>query len=91
MRAGLLGAAAVRLAVPPQWHFAAVVPLTALPVLLRLGRFDDAPQRSGGSEAAAHRFARPTMAVMGLVLLSAALVSTPQTASSDGTPSTSSQ
>jgi len=68
--AGLLGAAAARLAVPPQWHLAAVVPLTALLVLLLLGRFDGAPQRSGGNEEAAHRFARPTAAIMGLVLFS---------------------
>lgn len=54
----------------PQWHLAAVVPVTALLVLLLLGRFDDAPQRSGGSEEAAHRFARPTSAIMGPVLFS---------------------
>jgi len=68
--AGLLGALAARLAIPPQWHLAAVVPLTALLVLLLLGRFDDAPQRSGGSEESAHHFARPTLAIMGLVLFS---------------------
>ena len=68
--AGLLGALAARLAVPPQWHLAAVVPLTALLAVLLLGRFDDAPQRSGGNEEPAHRFARPTAAIMGLVLFS---------------------
>lgn len=68
--AGLLGAAAAWLAAPPQWHLAAVVPLTALLALLFLGRFEDAPQRSGGSVEAAHRFARPTKAIMGLVLFS---------------------
>lgn len=68
--AGLLGALAARLAIPPHWHLAAVVPLTALLALLLLGRFDDAPQRSGGSTEPAHRFARPTMAIMGLVLFS---------------------
>ncbi len=68
--AGLLGAAAARLALPPAWHLAAVVPLTALLVPLLLGRFDGAPQRRGGSAQAAHRFARPTTAIMGLVLFS---------------------
>jgi hypothetical protein len=68
--AGLLGALAARLAIAPQWHLAAVVPLTASLVLLLLGRFDGAPQRSGGSEEPAHRFARPTLAITGLVLFS---------------------
>jgi MFS family permease len=68
--AGLLGALAARLAIPPHWHLAAVVPLTTLLVLLLLGRFDAAPQRSGSSEERAHHFARPTLAVMGLVLFS---------------------
>jgi MFS family permease len=68
--AGVLGALAARLAVPPQWHLAAVVPLTAVLVPLLLGRFDGAPQRSGGSDDPAHRFARPTVAIMALVLFS---------------------
>lgn len=68
--AGLLGALAARLAIPPQWQLAAVVPLTGLLVLLLLGRFDGAPQRSGSSEEPAHHFARPTLAIMGLVLFS---------------------
>lgn len=68
--AGLVGALAARLAVPPQWHLAAAVPLTALLVVLLLGRFDDAPQRSGASAESAHPFARPTFAIMGLVLFS---------------------
>jgi MFS family permease len=68
--AGLLGALAARLAIAPQWHLAAVAPLTTLLVLLLLGRFDDAPQRGGGSAEPAHPFARPTFAIMGLVLFS---------------------
>jgi MFS family permease len=39
-------------------------------VLLLLGRFEDAPQRSGASEEPAHHFARPSPAIMGLVLFS---------------------
>lgn len=68
--AGLLGALAARWAIPPQWHLAAVVPLTALLVLVLLGRFEDAPRRSGSSEEPAHHLALPTMAIMGLVLFS---------------------
>jgi MFS family permease len=68
--AGLLGALAARLGVSPQWQLAAVVPLTAVLVLLLLGRFEDAPQRSGASEEPAHHFAKPSLAIMGLVLFS---------------------
>jgi len=68
--AGLLGALAARLAIPPAWHLAGVLPLTALLVLLLLGRFEAAPQRSGAHDAPAHHFARPTLAIMGLVLFS---------------------
>lgn len=68
--AGLLGSLAARLAIPPQWHLAAMVPLTALLVLGLLGRFDDAPQRAGTSDEPAHHVARPTLAIMGLVLFS---------------------
>jgi MFS family permease len=68
--AGLVGALAARLGIPPQWHLAAVVPLTAVLVLLLLGRFEDAPQRGGSSEEPAHHFARPTWPIMALVLFS---------------------
>ncbi|MGM9489943.1 MFS transporter [Ideonella sp. YS5] len=68
--AGLLGALAARLGISPQWQLAAVVPLTAVLVPLMLGRFEDAPQRSGGSQEPAHHFARPSLAIMGLVLFS---------------------
>ena len=68
--AGLLGALAARLAIPPQWHLAGVVPLSALLVLLVLGGFEAAPQRSGSMDEPAHHFARPTLAIMALVLFS---------------------
>jgi MFS family permease len=68
--AGLLGALAARAGISPQWQLAGMVPLSALLVLLLLGRFEPAPQRSGGNAEPAHRFARPTWAIMALVLLS---------------------
>lgn len=68
--AGLLGALAARVGIPAWWHLAGVVPLSALLVLLLLGRFEDAPHRSGSSDEATHRFARPTLAIGALVLFS---------------------
>lgn len=68
--AGLVGALAARVGISPQWHLAAIVPLNAVLTLLLLGRFEGAPQRAGSSEEAAHHFARPTAAIMGLVLFS---------------------
>src|SRR6185503_4265090 len=64
--AGLLGALAARLGISPQWHLAGVLPLTALLVLLLLGRFEAAPQRSGSHDDPAHHFARPTLPIMAL-------------------------
>jgi MFS family permease len=66
--AGLLGAAAAHLGISPQWHLAAVVPLSALAVALLLRGFEAAPHRSGGSDEAVHRLARPTLAIGALVL-----------------------
>jgi MFS family permease len=68
--AGLVGALAARLGITPQWHLAGVVPLVALLVVLLLGGFEAAPQRSGSNEQPAHRLARPTLAIMALVLFS---------------------
>lgn len=68
--AGLLGALAARLGISPQWHLTGVLPLTALLVLLLLGRFEAAPQRSGSHDDPAHHFARPTLPIMALVLFS---------------------
>ena len=68
--AGLLGALAARAGISPQWHLAGVVPLTALLIVLLLGRFEPAPHRSGSSAEATHRFARPTLAIGALVAFS---------------------
>ena len=68
--AGLLGAGAARLGISPQWHLAAVVPLSAVLVLLLLGRFESAPHRDGSHDEPAHHYARPTLAIGALVLFS---------------------
>ena len=68
--AGLLGALAARLGISPQWQLAGMVPLSALLILLLLGGFEAAPHRSGSNDEPAHHFARPTLAIMGLVVFS---------------------
>jgi MFS family permease len=68
--AGLLGALAARLGIPPAWHLAGIVPLTAVLVVLLMGRFEAAPHRSGSNDDPAHHFARPTLAIGVLVLFS---------------------
>ena len=66
--AGLLGALAAWLAVPPTWHLAGVVLLSALLTGVLLSDFDAAPHRSGSSVEPAHHFAWPTPAIWALVL-----------------------
>ncbi|MEO8153871.1 MAG: MFS transporter [Rhizobacter sp.] len=68
--AGLLGALAARLGIPPAWHLAGVIPLAAVLLVLLLGRFEAAPHRSGSNDDPAHHFARPTLAIGVLVLFS---------------------
>ena len=68
--AGLLGALAARLGIPPPWHLAGVVPLSAVLVLLLLGGFEAAPHRSGSNDEPTHHLARPTLAIGALVLFS---------------------
>jgi MFS family permease len=68
--AGLVGALAARVGLSPQWHLAAVVPLSIVLTLLLLGGFEAAPHRSGTNDEPAHHFARPTLAIGALVLFS---------------------
>ena len=68
--AGLVGAMAARVGISPQWHLAGIVPLSALLIALLLGGFEAAPHRSGSHDEPAHRFARPTLAIMALVAFS---------------------
>ncbi len=68
--AGLLGALAARAGIDPQTHLALMIPLSLVLVVTLLGRFDAAPHRSGGSPESAPRMARPTFAILLLVILS---------------------
>ena len=68
--AGLVGALAARLGVSPQWQLAAMVPLQALLTVLLLSGFESAPHRSGSNAEPTHHLARPTLAIMALVLFS---------------------
>ena len=68
--AGLVGALAARFGVSPQWQLAAMVPLQALLTVLLLSGFEAAPHRSGSNVEPAHHLARPTPAIMALVLFS---------------------
>ncbi|HEU5296451.1 MAG TPA: MFS transporter [Burkholderiaceae bacterium] len=68
--AGLVGAVAARVGISPQWHLAGMVPISALLIVLLLGGLEAAPHRSGSSDEATHRLARPTLAIMALVLFS---------------------
>ena len=68
--AGLLGALAARLGISPQWQLAGMVPLQALLIALLLGGFEAAPHRTGSNAEPAHHLARPTLAILALVLFS---------------------
>ena len=68
--AGLLGALAARLGMSPQWQLAGMVPLQALLIALLLGGFEAAPHRTGSNAEPAHHLARPTLAILALVLFS---------------------
>jgi len=68
--AGLVGAVAARLGISPQWQLAGMVPLQALLIVLLLSSFEAAPQRSGSNAEPTHHLARPTLAIMALVLFS---------------------
>lgn len=68
--AGALGAGAARLGISAAMHLALVVPVVALLTVLLLGRFEPAARRHAAAHHVAARFARPSMAIMGLVALS---------------------
>jgi Major Facilitator Superfamily len=68
--AGLVGAMAARVGISPQWHLAGMVPFVALLVVLLLSGFEAAPHRRGGNDDRAHHLARPTLAILVLVLFS---------------------
>ena len=66
--AGLLGALAAWLGIPPTWHLAGVVLMSALLTVVLLDGFEAAPHRSGSSVEPVHPFAWPTPAIWALVL-----------------------
>jgi MFS family permease len=65
--AGLVGSFVAQTGLSPQAHLAIMVPIVTVIAMVLLGRFEPAEHRSGGSTDAAHRFARPTGAVLVLV------------------------
>ena len=68
--AGAVGAGAARVGMSAALHLALVVPLVALLTGLLLGRFEPAAHRHAAAPGPALRFARPSGAIMGLVMLS---------------------
>lgn len=70
--AGFLGAAMSQAGISPQAHLLFIVPLSVLGTALVLGRFEPAPHRATASSDAAPLFARPTGAIMILVLVTMA-------------------
>ncbi|MEO8883609.1 MAG: MFS transporter [Devosia sp.] len=67
--AGLAGAAFAQLGVSPQHDLLIMVPVILAGVLLLLGKFEAAPHRATAHAAPAPRFARPTAAIMVLVVV----------------------
>jgi len=67
--AGLVGAAFAQLGASPQHDLLIMVPVILAGVLLLLGKFEPAPHRATAHAAPAPRFARPTAAIMVLVVV----------------------
>src|SRR5690606_13788097 len=67
--AGMVGAVVAATGLSPQLHLALMIPVIALATLLVLGRFEPAEHRAGGSTESSPRFARPTLAIMALVMI----------------------
>ena len=67
--AGLVGAGFAQLGVSPQVDLLIMVPVILAGVLLLLGKFEPAPDRVTAHAAPAQRFARPTAAILVLVVV----------------------
>jgi MFS family permease len=65
--AGIVSSLIAQTRLDVHWHLLLMVPVVVAGTALLLGRFDPAPQRSGGSTEAAPRFALPTLAILVLV------------------------
>lgn len=70
--AGFVGAAMSQAGISPQAHLLFIVPLSVLGTALILGKFEAAPHRETSSTEPAPLFARPTGAIMILVLVTLA-------------------
>lgn len=70
--AGFVGAAISQAGISPQAHLMFMVPVCVLATVLILGQFRPAPHRANTSQEAAPRFARPTGAIMILVMVTLA-------------------
>lgn len=67
--AGLVGAALAQAGLSPQLDLLLMVPVVLVVVVLVLGRFSPAPQRDTAHAAPPPRFARPTAAILVLVVV----------------------
>ncbi|WP_137150307.1 MFS transporter [Devosia sp. FKR38] len=67
--AGMVGALAAQSGLSPQWHLALMIPVITLLTALVLGKFEPAAHRAGGNTEASPRFARPTLAILVLIMV----------------------
>ncbi len=67
--AGLVGAGFAQVGVSPQTDLLIMVPVILIGVVLLLGKFEAAPHRATAHAAPAQRFARPTAAILVLVVV----------------------
>ena len=67
--AGMVGSFVAQSGLSPQVHLAIMIPVITIATLVVLGRFEPAEHRAGGSTDDAPRFARPTLAIMVLVMV----------------------
>lgn len=67
--AGMVGSFVAQTGLSPQIHLAIMIPVITIATLVVLGRFEPAEHRAGGSTEDAPRLARPTLAIMVLVMV----------------------
>ncbi|MDB5473126.1 MAG: transporter [Devosia sp.] len=67
--AGITGSFIAQTGMSPQLHLALMIPIITLATLVVLGQFQPARHRSGGNTDAGPRFARPTLAILVLVVV----------------------
>ena len=67
--AGFVGAGFAQAGISPQIHLLIMVPIVVVGTLLILGKFDPAPHRATAKAVETPRFARPTTAILLLVMV----------------------